>query len=639
MTEYDDFTFDFIEPVTASECLSKAVEFLERGQFDFALKYVDDAIEKGYFGVDVYLIRAQILLELNRPEEASIDIETALEQEPYNSEFIIWKSRTLMLMNKIDESLNLLDELISVDPLNSEAKLTKALIFYSESRLDDAETEFLEIYDNGSGLPEQSAVSAYWLAKIKQLESKIDEAFEYFEISIGLAPFYSYVYSDYAELLRQENKLEQSEEIFQQGLDLFPENAALANDYANLLREMNKNEDSIYYLLIATKNDPSLMQAFYNLGLSYQKINKHEQAQDCFEKVVEDNPDDAEAKIRLAESLLHLKNLKRAYLLVSQVIETEPDNAEFLLVFIDVADAYLIELENTQDWSKVIEVYITMFNASIDTFKPKYSTSQNSNVMDRLLKVFRQLEVYNVEKHPESQFLQLHINIIRFHHALLIYEYIVDKRDLNSNHYEMKDEIHEYLSANIGVLREISSRFENESDSIAYFGYYLQALYHWRVTDSYIDVESNIVKALNLCENNHAALFNVKAQFYKSKFRFREAIHEYFMIIKQDKSAYWIYQEISKLYVGLRNFDAAKYYHSKFIQGIKEYPLSKREKATNFLDSAALWVAIGNYEKGNAELRKCNKHKAFLGNRSRKRLQLLEIFVLLEVNEKHHNIE
>ncbi len=638
MNEYDELS-DFIEPVTASECFNKAVEFLERGEFDSALKYVDAAIEQGYFGVDIYLIRAQILLELNRPEDANIDIETALEQEPNNSEFIIWKSRTLMLMNKVDEAIKLLDELINDDPLNSEAQLTKALIFYSESRLDEAEEAFLRIYDNGSGLPEQSAVSAYWLAKIKQLDSKNDEAFEYFEISINLAPFYSYVYSDYAELLRQEKKLTQSEEIFQQALDLFPENAALANDYANLLREMNKNEDSIHYLKHAIKNDSSLIPAYYNLGLSYQKINKHKQAYECFEKVVNDNPDDTEAKIRLADSLLHLKKYKQAYELAYNVVENEPENVEFLLVFIGVSNAYLADIENTQDWMKIIEVYIAMFNTSIDAFKPRHSTSQNSIALDRLLKVFRQLEVYNVEKHPKSQILQLYINIIRFHHALIIYEYIVDKSDLINNQYEMNDEILTYINANIGIIRKISSRFDSESDSLAYFGYYLQALYHWRINDSYIDAESNFVKALSLCENNLAALFNVKAQFYKSKFSFREAIHEYFMIIKHDSTAVWIYLKISKLYAGLRNFEAAKYYHAKYIQSIKEFSISKREKARNFLDSAALWVAIGNYEMAITELEKCNQYKDFLGNRSLKRLKLLDAFVSLEVNNQNVNVE
>ena len=54
------------EPVLPSEFYFKSLELLEQLQFEKALEFIDGAIERSYFGADVYHTKAEILGELRR---------------------------------------------------------------------------------------------------------------------------------------------------------------------------------------------------------------------------------------------------------------------------------------------------------------------------------------------------------------------------------------------------------------------------------------------------------------------------------------------------------------------------------------------------------------------------------------------
>ena len=109
--------------------------------------------------------------------------------------------------------------------------------------------------------------------------------------------------------------------------------------YGDLLIEKEDFKEAVHVYTEAIKYNPENSDLYYNLGISYSRINEFSLAKDCFEKAVEINSDLYNAYYRLGQIALLYRDIENAERYFSQSIEGETEGKSYY----QLAKIYLIK--------------------------------------------------------------------------------------------------------------------------------------------------------------------------------------------------------------------------------------------------------------------------------------------------------
>ena len=103
---------------------------------------------------------------------------------------------------------------------------------------------------------------------------------------------------------------------------------------------MHKHEDkeAIVFLKKAIALNPELSEAYYNLGISYERLGDHKDAIEMLERAIELSPDDANAYYALGYAYYQKRKYKRAVDAFESTVRLKPNNA---FAFKKLGSAYL----------------------------------------------------------------------------------------------------------------------------------------------------------------------------------------------------------------------------------------------------------------------------------------------------------
>jgi Flp pilus assembly protein TadD len=126
-----------------------------------------------------------------------------------------------------------------------------------------------------------------------------------------------------------------------------PENRTVARAQLDKGKELYRNDQDAEAVLAfqeAVRLDPALAEAHFRLGLGYEALGKHEEAEaeykkavEAYKKYFEENPDDAEAHYALGQTYANLGQFSEAirqYKEATKLKEDDPD------MFYDLGVAY-----------------------------------------------------------------------------------------------------------------------------------------------------------------------------------------------------------------------------------------------------------------------------------------------------------
>lgn len=168
----------------------------------------------------------------------------------------------------------------------------------------------------------------------------------------------------------QEEKFKKAVGAYEQALELNPELTHiyfhLATSYASLYKPMKETEankeygeKALEFLLKAKEHDPENIQVVHVLGDLYEKMNKIDDAEQCYLSIMDESEDNPKAFYVLASFYQNHGKTKKAEEMYKKRIEMEPDNPEG---YHYMAGYY----QNLNMWYKAVDSYELWISALID---------------------------------------------------------------------------------------------------------------------------------------------------------------------------------------------------------------------------------------------------------------------------------
>lgn len=168
----------------------------------------------------------------------------------------------------------------------------------------------------------------------------------------------------------QEEKFKKAVTAYEQALELNPELTHiffhLATSYASLYKPMKESETNkeygekaLEYLIKAKEQDPENIQIVHVLGDLYEKMNRIDDAEECYLSIMEHSEDNPKAYYVLASFYQNHGKLKKAEEMYKKRIDKAPLNPDG---YHYMAGYY----QNMKMWYKAIDSYELWISALID---------------------------------------------------------------------------------------------------------------------------------------------------------------------------------------------------------------------------------------------------------------------------------
>lgn len=168
----------------------------------------------------------------------------------------------------------------------------------------------------------------------------------------------------------QEERFRRAVEAYEQALEYNPELKQiyfhLATSYASLYKPMKETEankllgdNALKYLKLAREQQPDNIQIVHVLGDLYEKMNKIDEAEECYLTIMDSTEDNAKAYYVLAQFYVTHGQLKKAEDMYKKRIEMDPENPEG---YHYIAGYY----QDRNDWYRAVEYNELRISALID---------------------------------------------------------------------------------------------------------------------------------------------------------------------------------------------------------------------------------------------------------------------------------
>ena len=390
--------------------------YLDQDKLVQALKAADLGLDLFKFTATFYQKRAEILLELNRLDEALESLETAATFSPKETSIFLLKAdvhtlqgdylKAIDLVNqaledadendKIDLYLELADvyeewgkyyevieqlqKCLSLDPYNEEA-LNR--MWFS--------TELTEKYAESAAFHSQlvekhpyNATAWYNLAHAYNGLDKAEKALEAFEFVVAIDEEYDLAYIDMGDLFYKQENYDRAINMYTEAIEKGSAKKEIYYQIAKAYQHLNKNVKAREYLKKSINIDPYYAKAFHRLGLNYLESNLSKNAISPLERAVKiDN-----------KNYEYLNSLAAAYFLNKK--EEEALNCYYKMLEINEADkriylnivSILYEQGRVGDAIETIEQSLELFEDHADMLYVKtaflYELGKKAEMFDTL---------------------------------------------------------------------------------------------------------------------------------------------------------------------------------------------------------------------------------------------------------------
>ena len=266
-------------------------------------------------------VLAAIFNHTGRQNEALVANQRAVKAAPNDIEARSNLSVMLQNMGRLGEAETQLRRVLAVKPSFTQAHNNLGLILHELKRFDEAEASFLraigldsnyaEAYNNlgvtlqelerldeaaetlrrALSLNSDYAQASNNLGNVLKMQGLLDESEACYRQALASNPAYARCYNNLGVLLQESNSLEEAEVCLRQAIKLNPK---FADGHSNLgvtLRELGKFEEAEKIFHQSIKLNSKNTHAYRNLGKLYSKENCHTKAQECYEKLIEIDPD------------------------------------------------------------------------------------------------------------------------------------------------------------------------------------------------------------------------------------------------------------------------------------------------------------------------------------------------------------
>jgi tetratricopeptide (TPR) repeat protein len=293
------------------------------GELPLASENIDKALSLNPASSEAVILKARILLGLERKGEARSLLETAVREHPRDDELRLAYARFLIEVNDLQEARSQLRTLVRHAPDNVDAVYTLAMLALEAEDLDEAERYLNHLVsldkksseahfylgyiaaqkgDMALALAEYAQVGQgkNWLeaqvriADILVKQGNIDEARKRLEALRDEHPELAVqIYLVEGDILTDVNRYKEAMELYDEALLQHPDNADVLYARALLAERMDRLDLAEQDLLRILAEDPDNVRALNALGYTLaDRTERYQEALSYIEKAYAGDPDD-----------------------------------------------------------------------------------------------------------------------------------------------------------------------------------------------------------------------------------------------------------------------------------------------------------------------------------------------------------
>lgn len=307
---------------------------------------------------------AEALNDLERFDEAEALYRDLLRAQPEDAEFLVSLGLNLMGQRRFDEAGEVFQKLLTVEAptgVHVLAQTQLATIEHFRGEFDDALARAQEVVRGPRGL-NSAAVSL--ILDVHRKQKNYDAALEFLEPIVEESGDQPGILSRLLEFQLRAGRQDAAAETAERIRKL--ENGDLL--IASIYSEAEQFDRSLAILEPMYRSDPAERRVAFQLGATYERAGRHEDAEKMFLEILDRDPEDAATLNYLGYMWADRnENLERALEMISTAVRLEPRNAAYLdslgWVYyrqgdLRNAEKYLLEAAKLMPWDPTIQEHV-----------------------------------------------------------------------------------------------------------------------------------------------------------------------------------------------------------------------------------------------------------------------------------------
>ncbi len=285
-----------------------------------------------------------------------------------------------MQLGQTDEALKYYKDFSVFYPYHFEVKKVLASLYLEKEDYQNAINEYKFIYKKNPKEFRDYYKYAYALMKTGDYQNATEGFKEAIKQNSKDANAYANLGICYLNSTPSDKVL--AREYIEKALNINPDLNEIRFDYAILLSQENKFNEAYNEYKSYIEKYPSNPSAYYNLGIASQKLEKYDEAIANFQKVLNFEPSNKDAKLELARSYQMNNENKKALDIYNEISKTVKDDANLYynmgLVYVNLNNytesiklfEKALELKNDEETRKELaSVYVNAGNNDINNSK------------------------------------------------------------------------------------------------------------------------------------------------------------------------------------------------------------------------------------------------------------------------------
>ncbi len=284
--------------VKAGDCFKKAGELDPAFTIEASSKMVDDLGAYGEFENMLYFL----------------DIILALDPQDWQAYFL--KGVSLKNLGNIPEAIKCFDTVLAIKPDHREAKIEKEKLeealkgtenteaalkefqkgmeFFREGKIEEAKQAFIKSFELS---PEAAIKACQEATETLSKESKDDEIIKFLDLIVEIQPDACWPWFGRYMVLASEGNIEEAALSFKKAWDINLKATEDACEYVvKSFVKAEKYEEVCYLMDAVLLVFPDNINSLFSKGKTLMNLERYEEAIECFNKVLELDPQHPEAK-------------------------------------------------------------------------------------------------------------------------------------------------------------------------------------------------------------------------------------------------------------------------------------------------------------------------------------------------------
>jgi len=340
----------------------RVIEYYEEEKlFAKALEVCNLALGQYSFRAEFYILKAKVLLQINKPKKALKIIKNAEKISPFELEIQLLKIKALSILNEYVKVETLINDLKSgatktdlPEILCAEASyyeirkeydlmylaLAKALLINVDDdflyervmlsvELSKNYIQCIDLHLKIIDIRPYSYMAWYNLGHAYSFEGEYEKAIDAFEYSFIINKDFENGYLDCADLCMQIKNFGKALSILSEAIEYVESECETLLLMAYCQIQLANFSDAKYNLFKAIKLDPYNDEVYFNLGVCYSKENHWQNAIDAFHKAItlEDSTEDY--YLHLGLSYYELGSFDKAGQYLRKAASKAPENSAY----------------------------------------------------------------------------------------------------------------------------------------------------------------------------------------------------------------------------------------------------------------------------------------------------------------------